>query len=184
MTLRSETKMILNLLLWLLLLQEILTQAHQFPAHNHNVLNYNENPSQPVSTRRKLDTHALGCFDNPYRPKSSLKFSKQSTVRSMQYKEIVLKSINFKYGNWHHLQTVQWLLLIDGSFKWNLLSMMKFWIRGKRILQWCGNTSVRVDGMTAGRFPHKDTSRRMVSNHLIWSVTRQNQSQVFMKFVE
>ena len=63
MMLRSETKMILNLLLWLLL-QEILTQAHQFPAHNHNVLHFNENPSQPVSKRRKLDTHALGCFDN------------------------------------------------------------------------------------------------------------------------
>ena len=92
MLLRSKTHLLLNLLLKLLL-QEILTQAHQCPTHNHMIFTLMGIPLNWCPLEGIWTHLPYGAFIIPY------------------------NSFVSKYGNWHHLQTVQWLLLLDGSLK-------------------------------------------------------------------
>ena len=101
MLLRSKIHLLLNLLLKLLI-QEIFTPAHQYPTHNHIIFTLMGTPFNRCPLVSIWTHLPYGAFIISY------------------------NSLASKYGNWHHLQIVQRLLLLDGFLKRSLTSLVSF----------------------------------------------------------
>ena len=101
MLLRSKTHLLLSLLLKLLI-QEILTPAHQYPTHNHIIFTLMGTPFNRCPLECIWTHLPYGAFIIPY------------------------NSLVSKYGNWHHLLTAQGLLLLDGFLKRSQTSLVSF----------------------------------------------------------
>ncbi|GKF89274.1 hypothetical protein Tco_0263237, partial [Tanacetum coccineum] len=90
------------------------TQPHkhlQKWTNSHPLDNIIGNPSRPVSTRKQLATNALWCFYNSVLSKVEQKnFKSLLLLKTASFKSCKMKSMNlidWTYGNWCHLQTVQ-----------------------------------------------------------------------------